>query len=259
MAGQINGTSGYEEAAAQGLLAGINAARYAREREAVVLGRDQAYIGVLIDDLVSRDHTEPYRMHTSRAEYRLLLRQDNADERLGALGYSLGLVPEARYRATQQRVAATQDALRRLHSAGLSRANAASAETLIADDLELPHTAESLLRRPGATYDQIRALVDDPVLTGLPGDVAAAVQVRLAYAGYLEQQERQIARAKKMEDDRIPSEINYALVPNLRTEAREKLVRFQPLTLGQAARVAGVTPADISVLMVWLHRRRVAV
>ncbi|HWE61900.1 MAG TPA: FAD-dependent oxidoreductase, partial [Chloroflexota bacterium] len=257
LAGQINGTSGYEEAAAQGLIAGINAARSVQDEPPIVLGRDQAYIGVLIDDLVSRDHTEPYRMHTSRAEYRLLLRQDNADERIGALGHALGLVSAERHARTQLRLAATEEALRRLRAAALGRARVASLG--LPDGAEPPPTAEALLRRPGATYDQVRALVDDPWLVEAPEDVAAAAQVRLAYAGYLEQQERQVARVRRMEDQQLPADLDYLLVPNLRTEAREHLGRFRPLTLGQAGRLSGVTPADIAVLMVWLHRRRVAV
>jgi tRNA uridine 5-carboxymethylaminomethyl modification enzyme len=256
LAGQINGTSGYEEAAAQGLIAGINAARFVRDEPAVVLGREQAYIGVLIDDLVSRDHTEPYRLHTSRAEYRLLLRQDNADERLGALGHSLGLVSDERHARTRRRLADADEALRRLRGAVLRRDRAAAAG--LPADLDLPPTAEALLRRPGTTFAQVRALVDDPWLVEAPEDVAATAQIRLAYAGYLEQQERLVARARNMEDARIPLDIDFTAVPNLRTEAREKLARFRPLTLGQAGRIAGVTPADVAVLMVWLHRRRAA-
>jgi tRNA uridine 5-carboxymethylaminomethyl modification enzyme len=256
LAGQINGTSGYEEAAAQGLIAGINAARHARGEEAVLLRRDQAYIGVLIDDLVSQDHTEPYRMHTSRAEYRLLLRQDNADERLGALGHSLGLVSDERYARTTARLVATNAALARLRSARLGRDRAAQARPLLPDLGVLPATAEDLLRRPGATYALVRQLTDDPELIALPDDVALAVQIRVGYAGYLEQQERLVARARRMEDTRLPDSLDVMLIPNLRTEAREKLARFRPATLGQAGRIAGVTPADIAVLMVWLHRHR---
>ena len=261
LAGQVNGTSGYEEAAAQGLIAGINAARYARQQQAVILGRDQAYIGVLIDDLVSRDHLEPYRMHTSRAEYRLLLRQDNADERLGALGHELGLVEEDRHQRTRRRLAASGRAVELLERTPLQRDRVAMVLQAHPDlgDGELPPSAAALLRRPGASYAMVRALVDDEHLATLQDDVAEAARTRIVYAGYLEQQERQVVRARKMEGATIPAEIDLARVPNLRTEAREKLIRFRPATLGQATRIAGVTPADISVLMVWLHRHRAAV
>ncbi|MDB5076096.1 MAG: glucose-inhibited division protein [Chloroflexi bacterium] len=256
LAGQINGTSGYEEAAAQGLLAGMNAARYASGETGVVLRRDEAYIGVLIDDLVSRDHYEPYRMHTSRAEYRLLLRQDNADERLGKIGREVGLVSSERHQRTLHRLAQRDDALVRLGMARLPRHRASEFAELFPELGELPNTAEELLRRPNARFEMVRALVDDPVLVELPTDVAEAVWVRVAYHGYLEQQERLVARAHRMEDTQIPANFDIATVPNLRTEAREKLLRFRPATLGQAGRIAGVTPADISVLMAWLYRHR---
>ncbi len=257
-AGQINGTSGYEEAAAQGLIAGINAARYAADEPLVRIQRGQGYIGVLIDDLVSRDHHEPYRMHTSRAEYRLLLRQDNADERLGELGHSLGLVSDQRCRRTQARLAATAAAMPRLARARLRRDRLAQALAIFPELGNLPDTAEELLRRPGVTYDVVRALVDDPLLTTLTEDAAFAAHTRIAYAGYLDQQERQVERARRMEDAALPPELDLMEVPNLRIEAREKLARFRPATLGQAARLGGVTPSDVAMLMVWLHRGRVS-
>ncbi|MGH2390773.1 MAG: tRNA uridine-5-carboxymethylaminomethyl modification enzyme MnmG/GidA [Chloroflexota bacterium] len=256
-AGQINGTSGYEEAAAQGLIAGINAARYAANEPPVHIQRGQGYIGVLIDDLVSRDHREPYRMHTSRAEYRLLLRQDNADERLGEIGHALGLVSDERRQRTLTRLAATTEAMPRLARARLRRDRLTEALALFPELGNLPDTAEELLRRPGVTYEVVRALVDDPVLTHLPDDAAFAAHTRIAYAGYLEQQERQVDRARRMEDTALPPAFDLASVPNLRTEAREKLTRFRPTTLGQAARLGGVTPSDVAMLMVWLHRGQV--
>jgi len=253
-AGQINGTSGYEEAAAQGLIAGINAARHAWSEAPILLGREQAYIGVLIDDLVSQDHQEPYRMHTSRAEYRLILRQDNADERLSALGHEAGLVEDERHARVQARLAATSDALARLSVARLRRDREGSLDQRSAALGDLPSTAEELLRRPGITYEDVRTLVGDPILAALADDVACAAHTRILYSGYLEQQERQVARARRMEDAQLPATLDLAAVPNLRTEAREKLARFKPATLGQASRIAGVTPSDIAMLMVWLHR-----
>ncbi len=255
MAGQINGTSGYEEAGAQGLIAGINAAKYVSGDAALVLGRDQAYIGVLIDDLVSRDHTEPYRMHTSRAEYRLLLRQDNADERLSPIGHDVGLIEDDRLERVRRRLARRDDVLARLGSTRLIRDHD-SAASVVAEVGELPSTALELLRRPNARYDMVRALVEDQTLSDLPEDVAAAVWIRVAYEGYLEQQERLVSRARRMEGTPIPPDFDLGCVPNLRTEAREKLLRFRPTTLGQAGRLAGVSPADISVLMAWLYRHR---
>jgi len=258
LAGQINGTSGYEEAAAQGLMAGINASQYVTGAEPIVLRRDQAYIGVLIDDLVSREHREPYRMHTSRAEYRLLLRQDNADERLAPVGHALGLVPDDRYRRMLDRLERRDEALRRLSVAKLLRHHAEEFATAYPEMGALPVAAADLLRRPNAHYDMIRSFIDDPVLADLPGDVADSVWVRMAYEGYLEQQERLVARARRMEATAIPSTFDITAVPNLRIEAREKLARFRPSTLGQAGRIAGVSPADIAVIMAWLYRHRSA-
>jgi tRNA uridine 5-carboxymethylaminomethyl modification enzyme len=255
-AGQINGTSGYEEAAAQGLLAGINAARFCASDPTVVIGRDQAYIGVLIDDLVSQDHTEPYRIHTSRAEYRLLLRQDNADERLGLLGRSLGLVTEERHRRSSDRVALRDEAIRRLASARLDRERVDEFAAAFPEAGEMPSNPLDLLRRPAGRYDMVRGYVLDPILRDLPVDVAESVWIHAAYEGYLEQQERLVARARRMEGTEIPPQFDIAAVPNLRVEARETLARFRPSTLGQAGRLAGVTPADIAVLMAWLYRHR---
>lgn len=255
-AGQINGTSGYEEAAAQGLIAGINAARFGLDEPAVVLRRDEAYIGVLIDDLVSQDHSEPYRMHTSRAEYRLLLRQDNADERLGSLGYALGLVSEERHGRMRTRVTSRDAALKRMAVARLDRGRAEEFAEAFPEAGEMPASPLDLLRRPTGRYDMVRRFVQDAELRDLSADVAESVWIHAAYEGYLEQQERLVARARRMEDARIPPQFDITTVPNLRVEAREKLARFRPATLGQAGRIAGVTPADVAVIMAWLYRHR---
>jgi len=253
-AGQINGTSGYEEAAAQGLLAGINAARKVQGKEPIILTRDQAYIGVLIDDIVTKEVTEPYRLFTSRAEHRLLLRHDNADLRLSPLGHELGLISAERYQQVEQKRQQVRDELRRLANTWLSPSAQVNdvMHNFGLEPLTKDVGALQLLRRPEVDYDLIAALSPSPA--GLLPEAIEQVIIEAKYAGYIEKQQLEVERMRRLEEWRIPPELDYAQITGLRNEALEKLTRFRPATVGQAARIQGVNPADISILLIHLRR-----
>ena len=252
-AGQFNGSSGYEEAAVQGFVAGVNAARKLRGEGDFVLSRSESYIGTLIDDLVTKGTNEPYRIMTSRSEYRLLLRQDNADQRLTRRGYDIGLVSEERLRAVEEKYAAVDREIRRLTHTGASPSPALSAflaERGTADVTDGCPLA-ALLRRPQLHYDDLAPF--DPTRPDLPADVREQVEIRVKYEGNIQRQQKQVEEFRRMESHRLPPGLDYASIQGLRLEAREKLAAVQPLDLGQAARISGVSPADIAALMIYLE------
>ncbi|RAK05437.1 tRNA uridine 5-carboxymethylaminomethyl modification enzyme [Halanaerobium saccharolyticum] len=255
-AGQINGSSGYEEAAGQGLIAGINAALSLQDKDPLILKRSQAYIGVLIDDLVTKGTPEPYRIMTSRAEYRLLLRQDNADQRLTSLGREIGLVSDQRYQNYQEKVKAVEKALTYLRAdenqVNPTKEVRAKLEELGSGNLSKPVSLEKLLRRPEISYTDLEFFAEN--LPEVKKDVQEQVEVQVKYKGYIERQESQVEQFRKMEEKIIPEELDYNQLENLRLEAREKLNKIRPLSIGQASRISGVSPADISALMIYLEQ-----
>ena len=255
-AGQFNGSSGYEEAAVQGFMAGVNAARKIKGLEPVILDRSQAYIGVLIDDLVTKENMEPYRMMTSRAEYRLLLRQDNADLRLTAIGHEIGLVSDERYEYVMKKQQTIRDEVARLKTVRVG------GEARVQELLERNGSAiltngvnlDELIRRPELDYKKVAEL--DPEYKDLPDDIIEQINIEIKYEGYIERQQKQVDNFRRVESRKLPENIDYKEISGLRLEAQQKLNLFKPMSIGQASRISGVTPADISVLLIYLTQNK---
>jgi tRNA uridine 5-carboxymethylaminomethyl modification enzyme len=255
-AGQFNGSSGYEEAAAQGLIAGINAVNKIRGREPLILERSEAYIGVLIDDLVTKDNREPYRMMTSRAEYRLLLRQDNADLRLRKYGYREGLITQDQYDYVCYKEKMIREETERLKKIriGAAASNQEILHALGSAELKTACTLAELICRPELSYEKIAPL--DPDRPDLSKDITEQVEINIRYEGYIDRQKKQVLQFEKLEHRKIPAWIDYDDVGSLRNEARQKLKAFLPSSIGQASRISGVTPADVTVLLIYLEKNR---
>ncbi len=255
-AGQFNGTTGYEEAAAQGLVAGINAALKLQGKPPMILTRDTSYIGTLIDDLVTKGTEEPYRIMTSRSEYRLLHRQDNADQRLTAIGAAVGLVPKERLEAVERKYEMVRREISRLEANGVPASEELNAMLEGCDSAPVTNSARlaDLLRRPGLTYAHIAPF--DPDRPELPRAVTEEVEIQVKYAGYLARQEKQVEAFRREEERLLPRDIPYETIAGLRLEAREKLMQIQPVSIGQAGRISGVSPADIAVLLIWLEQNK---
>ena len=254
-AGQFNGSSGYEEAAVQGFVAGVNAALKLQKKEPLILRRSDGYIGILIDDLVTKGTEEPYRVMTSRSEYRLLHRQDNADERLSAIGRRIGLVSEAQCQAVLDKYAAVDREIRRLESSGVAESPVLNAMLEAQGTAPVSGSARlaDLLRRPQIGYDLLAPF--DPDRPPLSRAITEAVEIRLKYAGYIARQEKQVKEFQKAESRPLPPDADYEAIQGLRLEARQKLQEIRPLSVGQASRISGVSPADVAVLLIWLEQR----
>lgn len=251
--GQFNGSSGYEEAAVQGFIAGVNAARYVQKKKPVVIDRSQGYIGVLIDDLVTKENREPYRMMTSRSEYRLLLRQDNADLRLRKIGYEIGLITQEQYDYVVQKENLIEEEVNRLQSLkiGANKKTQEFLERHNSASLKTGTYMSELMCRPELSYEILAELDEDRPI--LPADVIEQVNINIKYDGYIKRQQKQVEQFKKIENKKIPVDIDYDDIGSLRLEARQKLKKYRPLSVGQASRISGVSPADISVLLIYLE------